>query len=77
MQRNGYKLSEKPAFVVGSIQLNAAATERVSNYKLLQMIISQFLTWNKVAKKALKRLFAWHSFEKAGLKLSGFSASLL
>lgn len=54
MQRNGYKLSEKPAFVVGSIQLNAAATERVSNYKLLQMIISQFLTWNEVCEEGSK-----------------------
>ena len=53
------------------MQLNGAVIERVPNYKLLGVIISQDLTWNEhcyyVYNKALKRLDVLRSLKKAGL----------
>ena len=57
--------------VVSPMKLNAAVIERVSNYKLLGMIISQDLTRNEhcdhIHNKALKRLYAFCSLKEAGL----------
>ena len=49
--------------VVSPMELNGAVIERVPNYKLLGVIISQDLTWNEHCdhlhhNKALKRLYA-------------------
>ena len=53
------------------MQLNGVVIERVSSYKLLGVIISQVLTWNKhcdyVYNKDLKQLYALRSLRKAGL----------
>ena len=58
---------------VSPMQLNGAVIERLSDYKLLGVIISQdvHVTWNEhcdhIHNKALKRLYTLCSLEKAGL----------
>ena len=56
---------------IDSIYISGTSVERVCCYKLLGVIISQDLTWNRhvdyILKKANSRLYALRQLKKAGL----------
>ena len=57
--------------VITPIQLNGIVFDRVSSYKLLEVIISNDLSWkdhcDSIHKKATKRLFVLRTLKRVGL----------
>ena len=67
--------------VITPIQLNGIVFDRVSSYKLLEVIISNDLSWkdhgDSIHKKATKRLLLLRTLKRVGLGTNESRASLL